>query len=426
MLSAANNGAMQDLGDFYREGRLSDNLPRLIMANVTQFPPEVQEKVTKVIAESRTGWFDTHPCDRDRVASAQREQAPGVFHDPRPATVLFADFDALAKAVTWDYYRGIFGPQLKTEELHPTEDLLRRQGREIAATKALRRFFQDGYSALRPLSLPGGLWGEDGVAEDLAAQVRAARQQMLDQKAAYDEAYKQFDQADTQRIEAEQAVAMMSANFSLKPGVFSVPLTQQSDVRRVREGVERAQKQAEPALAPFESAATARLVAALRLVRAPEVAAKLTDPAAVEAGINQMLPAMRLLNRLLPEILQLRDARAGLQVLVGQIENNRENQKLFEQIVARMETVRGLIYGIYRDLGAEQYPFDHAKGQMTIAAYALEKLPPAEDLGAILSAGDELFDKLQPLVGRMMSQLAWAAEQVETALGLPLLPDPNT
>src|SRR5262249_8077181 len=75
LLNIANQGAQQDLGRFYQEGRLADNLPRLIMANVEQLPPEATKAVDDYVEKSTTGWFDTHPCDRDRIANAHHENA---------------------------------------------------------------------------------------------------------------------------------------------------------------------------------------------------------------------------------------------------------------------------------------------------------------------------------------------------------------
>ncbi len=46
------------------------------------------EAIQQSIAESRTRLLDTHPCDKDRIARARRENARGVFHSDRPAHIL--------------------------------------------------------------------------------------------------------------------------------------------------------------------------------------------------------------------------------------------------------------------------------------------------------------------------------------------------
>jgi Zn-dependent protease with chaperone function len=139
LLSVASQGAQSDLGEFYREGRLCDDLPKLILHNYQQFTPDVLGKLDRISVESTTGWLDTHPCDRDRIASARKENAAGIFQLEMPASVLFADYEGTCKRVTWDFYRGIFGNQLTREEIHPVDELLLRQEQQQLAFKSLHR-----------------------------------------------------------------------------------------------------------------------------------------------------------------------------------------------------------------------------------------------------------------------------------------------
>ncbi len=123
-LNVASQGAFVDLSGFLQRRRLADNVPRLILANVDQIPNNVRRQMGRVIKESRTGLLDTHPADKDRIANAERENAPGVFHGEGPASDLFVHYDALCKNVTWDFYSVIFGPGVKPADLHPLDELL--------------------------------------------------------------------------------------------------------------------------------------------------------------------------------------------------------------------------------------------------------------------------------------------------------------
>lgn len=426
LLGGANQNAISDLQHFYHEGRLGDNLPRLVEANLSQFLPTVHEEVAKMIETSQTGILDTHPCHKDRIANVRRENAPGVFHVERPATVLFSDFDALARNVTWDFYRGIFGTDFKPTDMHPTEDLLRRQQRDIAANKALGRYFQGAFSGLRPLGLPSGLEGDGRDAEALGASVAEARQRMLAALPQYKETFADFDKADTHLVEAEQARALIRAGFKLKPGIFSVSMCNSEETGRVTRRANEQQELCLGALSPFEAAAADRLGGALRLLRTGDMAERIADVPARLAEAEVILAAMAVVGSQLPEILQLRNQRAALGILVDNLQGNHENQSLIGEIKSRMRTMGQSIRTIHAGLGNERYPFDHAKGDISLADYALEKLPDPEDLGAILNAGSEMMDKLASLYVRMMARLTDAALEVETALGLPALPDPET
>src|SRR5262249_8006072 len=89
MLTVAQNAAFHALHKSWREGRLGDDLPRLLIEREKTMPDEVRKAVRKKLLEARTGWFDSHPCHADRIASAKREEAPGIVRLDGPARVLF-------------------------------------------------------------------------------------------------------------------------------------------------------------------------------------------------------------------------------------------------------------------------------------------------------------------------------------------------
>src|SRR5204862_6962780 len=91
-LSVARRLAISDISQFLNEGRLADDLPALVLANVPQITPEIRKQVLEPLEMSKTGLFDTHPADRDRIASAALEKAPGIFRLPaRPGSKTHPD-----------------------------------------------------------------------------------------------------------------------------------------------------------------------------------------------------------------------------------------------------------------------------------------------------------------------------------------------
>jgi hypothetical protein len=124
LLGAAFQGAQADLSAFAQRRGLADNVPKLMLVNVDRVPSQVLKKLDEHLNKARTDIFDTHPADRDRIASVQRESTAPVFRADYSATVLFKDFDGLARNVTWDLYRGIFGSRFKPTDMYPVEKLL--------------------------------------------------------------------------------------------------------------------------------------------------------------------------------------------------------------------------------------------------------------------------------------------------------------
>jgi hypothetical protein len=76
------------------------------------------------LEEERTGPFDTHPSFSDRLASVEREDAPGVFELDLPAAELFKGLPKLAEAASLEHYRGMFGRGIRPV-LEPVSDYLR-------------------------------------------------------------------------------------------------------------------------------------------------------------------------------------------------------------------------------------------------------------------------------------------------------------
>jgi hypothetical protein len=125
VLGVATMGAFADLGKFFGNGTLADNLSKLVQVNLKQLPQEAHDKITEHIDGSKTGWLDTHPADSARIANARREDCPGIFHYDAPAAALFSDFDTLACNVSSDYYRGVFGSRgFKPSCLRSVEELI--------------------------------------------------------------------------------------------------------------------------------------------------------------------------------------------------------------------------------------------------------------------------------------------------------------
>lgn len=150
------NGAMSDLSLLYQEERLVDNFPSLILLNSEQMLERGQRAIDEEIIESKTSVFDTHPCDRERIASAAAEKAEGIFQLELPAAHLFRKFDELSKAVTWDFYREMLGSELKKSQIHPVGRMARHLEEKQETWKALHRFFQGQLGALSTLPGAGG------------------------------------------------------------------------------------------------------------------------------------------------------------------------------------------------------------------------------------------------------------------------------
>lgn len=99
-LAAAEAMAWEDTRELWREGRLPDNLPALVVGRLAGMDSELAGRITAGALEGKTKRFDSHPCTAERIESARRFGAPGIFHLDAAAAELFADFESLSRRVT--------------------------------------------------------------------------------------------------------------------------------------------------------------------------------------------------------------------------------------------------------------------------------------------------------------------------------------
>jgi Zn-dependent protease with chaperone function len=99
--------------------RLPDDFPAFLLQQEAAMPHERRTRIEDRVGLATTGLFDTHPSDGDRIRRARQAGEPGVFHLEQPATTLFANFDAVAKQVTFLHYTDDIGLYCEPTDLQP-------------------------------------------------------------------------------------------------------------------------------------------------------------------------------------------------------------------------------------------------------------------------------------------------------------------
>jgi Zn-dependent protease with chaperone function len=83
---------------------LPENFPAFLLRHESLMPPIAKQNISDRVGFAKTGMFDTHPCDAERIQRARRAAEPGVFDLELPASELFVNFEAVAKQVTILHY----------------------------------------------------------------------------------------------------------------------------------------------------------------------------------------------------------------------------------------------------------------------------------------------------------------------------------
>ena len=420
VLSVATQGAHARLRSSWDEGRLADDLPALILLTVRELPKDMHAKIEQHIRETKTGLFDTHPADTDRIASAMGENATGILHSGLPAVALFGDFATLSRVTTFDFYREVIGRRVSEDNIYPVNELLDRENAEQEGNKALRRYFQDQVSVLRPLPLPGIFPTAPADPAGVVRALKQSREQLQAERGPYAEGLKKF--GDVNRVFV--ARALLGARDKIDSAKYNLPRHKNTAAGPELKTAQAQQETLGHQLAGFEKNAGERVFAALGLLQSPQFAANVPGAAALQQEVRRLLPVSVMLGRMLPDLMAASNEHQALGILLNNIEGHEKDEAFINAITTRLEGLRKRLLNVREKLGTVEYPLDHANKKLSLREYALEYVPRMEQAGELVGAAEDSLNKLLGLYIRILGRLALAAEKVELAAGLAPLPDP--
>lgn len=432
-LGLAHHMAVDDLQRFWEDGRLANDLPAVVAANLANITPKIRKELRKHRRQAQTGLFDTHPSDPDRIARAKQETEPAGFlfdGDPAdyPATVLFQDFSRLSRAASSRFYRSVLGDEFDETRLCPAKRLIQENAHESQSFRALDRFFQTRIPLMRPLpidSAAGTKPRDSQHAAELVASLKASRQRMLELLPRYKRLVDRHDQAEGAVFSTAAAQMLLDCGLSIRARSFRLPNGRRRTIDEKLERTRKGLQQIAASLLEYETEASTRLSCALQLVQLDSVAKRIPQGEALRREVREAIPNTQFVGNAMANLLPMRILYQRLYVLTSSMNRNETRRDLIEKIISSMEKLSSLLEMTSKSLGHRPYPFEHGQAAMTIREYALPVVPDDEDLFGMVSATDHLLNKLSILQVRLFARLANAVEQVETAIGLPPLPDPK-
>ncbi len=425
-LSAAFQMAMKNLQDQWKEKRLVDKFPRLVVAHRQEGVRQLAAQLEHFMTNEKEELFGTHPTARQRVARALREKGLGVFSSDLPASALFSQFDELERTVSLAFYREIVGNRVKPQDLIAVDEVKEREAQTESDRAALERYFQNP-NRLRALPLLPQLPTVDAEPPAMPAmpamvtELEKSRQAVLAKDSSHAREIENYRQAVDDRINALRALAVIQAGFRIPPGGFGLEDGSPVAVERAAGRAAERMRNAGDLLERFETVEVRRLFLALILLDAPQTSGRVPEPAARRQEISRYLACATFMKDAFPRLFALRETRLELDVLVQQIRPKTENSRLFAVIRERLGTLQSRLKELHRSLRSQAYPFDHAHTDTTLAQFAIPRMPADDDFQGLMAMSELALDRLHEVYDRLLGRLAAMAELVETALGLPPL-----
>ncbi|MEW6302773.1 MAG: M48 family metallopeptidase [Verrucomicrobiota bacterium] len=399
-LGLATQLAYQDLGESWKSKRLPDDLSTFIRHRAAALPAGAAKALEEDHARGKTGIFDTHPADADRVRAARAANAPGVFHLAEPATKLFHDFEALSREATRFHYEQNLELELKDAQLIDAQETAAESTANAEGEAAMQRFFGGANLAILPL----GVKPED--VSDQSSEPGGPNDSPPEMAESAKAALEKYLQAEEQLALAHCAEALLQARFTIEePKQFGLESANLSGAHLAIEHRQAEMERLRTELAPFQTACRRRLTRALRR------AIQLQDPQAASIPPTvRLLAVLEDLQRPLDE--SFRRFRA-MQILLENRGNHSEPAQVDAQLKSLAALLRPAIDQIDAALGDLPYPFAHAKGKITVKEFATHESPVAEPLIALFQQAGARVDRLFALRRRLLGLLVAIAEKSE-------------
>ncbi|HMB52975.1 MAG TPA: M48 family metallopeptidase [Thermoanaerobaculia bacterium] len=416
-LTAAQQHAIADLNEMWREQRLGDNLPRMVAAHRVRSEPGLEQAIERHLQRTEGVWFDTHPTDARRLASVRREAPSPAFVSDLPATILFSDFDHLARLESRALYEASLDTRVAPDALVPVGEVQAEQERTAGEDELIAGFFA-GFHALRPLPLPAALPPEpaDTLAAALAAEAQTAASALDAFRTSGGEAIEAYLNVWERLVQADEAAELLALGVPFQAGELGLPAASWEGLERARERAEARKGELEPKLETSEALAAERLLAGLRLARLDGHG---TDEAAAGAWDGDetaaLLACADLVRQLRPDLAALFNLDQRFYALATRFDATPENARpaLNERIDLLFDRLCASLEEVHRRLSAVPYPLAQARQGLTVAAYALPELPPADQPPAVHQAVHHLFSGLLRLYVRVIGRLCAVAAAAE-------------
>lgn len=428
LLGTAHQLALDDLRDAWQDQRLAEDFPGLVAAKADQMPPDRRQQIARLVLTEKSAWHHTHPSDAERIAAIRGLGYAGLLDDTRPASVLFSGFGKLCRQAT----RLALGEMLKEEfneaKLVPVEVMVREQQATEEAHKALRRYYQGEFVLWRPL-LPdaAAAYAPDNAKQSLAA-LKNARKQMLAASKSVGEKLRRYDTIDTRLIQARQAQVITNAGYWVDPQDFDLEIADGSpgSVALEVNDLTDELKRIDASLQEYDKSARQRLTLALQLLHVPAAFQRMPEDSRDDdlRSAVRFVGVCKALEEVHEQVRELRMQLYGLLPFAG-LDPRRIDRQLGGHVIGQCRTVAGWVENVRMSLFEIAYPFEHARGNITCADFAVPAAPQQDQVFEVMEAALTTIGRFDSLLARVLARLTLIAERVETALGFKPLQVPD-
>ena len=417
-LNVGNQGAGYAIDQNMREGRLLDDLPKLTLMHTDQLSDETKRQIRERTEKAETGWLDTHPCDNERIESANREEAEGVFADSRPASVLFVHFEKICKNVTLDVYHSAFGRAIKQDELHSTDAQLKMAAAERESYDDVDEFYLGNFQAFRPVPLQSIFFEKEPITKKDVAKLKAILENLNSIRQAYSDGCEEYHSIANLYDQSEAALKLHRADSFDRKIEFIADFSNVDTANQTRRKAKAKLESIRSRLEEFEKLMGERMFLTFRILHAPNFVEKCPEADALQTETEEMCEVLSAIRRVSANVTELQHHLGGFTIMLKQASVYGRSEEFVGELFSVARTASKLLNQIREVLRVVEYPFEHAKGQMSSSQFLMGEPCSEDDIGGIYGSSESLLDEFPRFHGRVAAALVKVSKLVEAKLGV--------
>ncbi len=396
LLNAAWQQTIAQQTEAYATNRLVNDLPRLSAMAAKRCATKAVQTNRAVLPTAKTGWFNTHPSDHNRIQASKALGAVGMLHGDGDATKLFRDFRATAQALTKHYYEEECGIDLNDVTLHSFEEMSTETLAAAEEDELVEKWFG---SLLNTHTLAFVTLDRSQAASVCSAAAPAAA------LAAAGPFVQVLLKADGEAVDAGNALHLLNAGFVVNPKDFGLK-------KGTREEAEAAQRQADSQVAQARSKLAEPLSVASALFGDVVRAAQADDITAREQ-LNLLADLISRFPTIADSLLRLHKQISALELLLLNAQNA-PNSSLWSEVAEKLATsIDADTTAILSAFSGCEYPFRHARGNVLLSDFLCDWQEANEHIAAIFDRGRCVFRRSLTLHYRVLARLAYLVEHAK-------------
>lgn len=390
LVHAAAEQSWAEIQHLWRERQLPTDVLALVADHHHRLPPELVARLRASEEEPAASWYDTHPTDRARAASLEREPAEGIYRDERPAQALFHDFGEVCRRASIAAYCSWVGDQISKARLIDWLGVQARRESDERAEASLVRVFGPLQGPSRPLPLDLARGAERPLAEQPPAEEAPAD---LESRgvAAWD-----------RLVRLEILALLDAARLEVPPEARREAVADHADGEAAILAARHDVETMESLLLAHDSGRARHVERSLARATAEE-----RDEAL------RLAAALAVLDRSIPTARKVSDCLRAIQVLWPFAPANQRNAAFRDQMESRYQSLLAHLDTLRRTFKDQPNPLADHEHLSTLEWALFGTQPLSDDVVETVTLAEEALMRWRLLRRKLLGRLAEMTERVE-------------